>query len=185
MDNLVIINCDGLCEPNPGGVATYGWLAVSGATNNVLIEKSGLVTVGDGATNNLAEYRALLDALVWCERKAAFFLAYKKQVEIRTDSQLVVSQVNGLWKCNSDNLLPLLNMARGAIKRLDGQGVVINLKWVPREENEAADSLSGRAYTDHTGRAVPVRQKRPKTPGLSGTERYHPTIQKREKELRA
>ena len=38
--NLVIIHCDGLCEPNPGGVATYGWIARDEDTGKVLKSKS-------------------------------------------------------------------------------------------------------------------------------------------------
>jgi ribonuclease HI len=181
----VIINADGLCEPNPHGVATWGFVAISEESEKLLVEQCGLAMEGAGATNNIAEYHAVLHALEWCSRMAEHLIKHNKMVEIQTDSQLVVQQVNGFWKCNNESLKGLKELAQTRIRALGKGHVIVDLKWVLREENEAADALSRRAYKEHTGRDVPERPRRQPTPGLSGKERYHPQIQKREKELQA
>ncbi|RYG62422.1 ribonuclease HI family protein [bacterium] len=182
---MVFINVDGLCEPNPGGVATFGMVAVSAASGKVLAEKSGVAAEGESATNNVAEYRALDAALTWCMKNVAHLVSHNKRIEIRTDSQLVVSQVNGLWKCKLDDLLPLRDAAQSKMKLLDAAKVFVNLTWVPREQNEVADELSRQAFKNYTGRDVPERQPRQPTPGLSGSERFRPQVQKLERPLKA
>ena len=58
----MIVYCDGLCEPvNPGGYACWAWVAVE--DDAVRARQSGCIGRGDGMTTNLAEYRALLEAL--------------------------------------------------------------------------------------------------------------------------
>ena len=128
---------DGLCEPrNPGGYACYGWLIVQ--DGHTLASGKGLVTKGDGATNNVAEYQALIEAL-----KAAADLELGDQaLEVMGDSQLVINQVNGDWQCRAGNLQPLLAQAR----RLAGRLPLARFKWIPREKNEPADRLSREAY---------------------------------------
>jgi ribonuclease HI len=157
----VTINCDGLCEPvNPGGTATYGFVARRGP--ELLVEDCGVVAKGHGATNNLAEYTAVLKALEWSIEA----LAPCEAVTIRTDSQLVVNQVNGEWSVKSPKIWPLHQRACSLLAKLR-QGRGVQLEWVPRERNAEADRLTRLAYAraDEEGQAA--RAERAK--GLAGS----------------
>ena len=165
--NRVIINCDGLCEPNPGGVACWGYVAVGEQTELTHRATGGQVQpeVGEVATNHVAEYAAVEAALRWVEAKQLFFLGYNKSVLIRTDSQLVVNQLTGKWNCHSETLKPRLKRVEELIRRLRDTRIPVEVEWVPREQNESADELSREAYRIATGDEVPVRpqwQKRKK-----------------------
>ena len=89
----LVLNFDGLCEPkNPGGVAAWGYLVRR--DGRVVHEASGLAAPpGPGATNNVAEYAALIEGLRW--------LAANHQdadIVVRGDSKLIVSQASGRWR---------------------------------------------------------------------------------------
>lgn len=135
----MVVWADGLCEPvNPGGIACYGWIARR--DGSVLSEGWGVVARGPEATNNVAEYHALIEALEW-------LLAAGHEgepVEIRSDSQLVVRQLSGEYAVRSGRIRPLYKRARRLLSRFRD----IRLRWVPREENEEADLLSRRAYAE-------------------------------------
>jgi ribonuclease HI len=143
--NQITIYVDGLCEPNPAGVACYGWPArdESGAE---IASAHGHLLSGDGATNNVAEFGAVIQALR--HAKAQGWAG----VQLRTDSQLVANQLNGEWGCNSDGLVRYLNAARELI---DEVGATIT--WVPRDQNQRADELSRQAYREKTGKEAPDR----------------------------
>lgn len=83
----------------------------------------------DRYTNNEAEYVALMKAM---EMAKAGDIIY-------SDSQLVVNQVNGKWKCHQEHLFPLMIRAR---KIKEEKGLVI--KWVRRGENLAGHLLEVR-----------------------------------------
>ena len=130
------IHADGICEPNPGKAA---WaFVVFTETGEVIHEGKGFL--GDGKTNNYAEYVAVGKAALWC-----FVNAKNKEVEIFTDSMLVVNQVNGTWNCN-ENLKPL--KAR-VIELFEAHGG-ITLSWVKGTENQA-DISTRHAYRDASG----------------------------------
>lgn len=139
---------DGACEPrNPGGTATYGWLIVSNGT--VLRSGRGVAAQGEQATNNLAEYTALVEGL-----KALIELG-TESATIKGDSQLVINQITGVWHCNAANLRPLLQQVSDLASQLKS----VRFLWVPREKNEQADQLSKEAYKDKHGNYPPVRHK--------------------------
>lgn len=130
----LIVNCDGLCEPrNPGGYACWAWVAT--LDGEVRARAKGCIGHGPGMTNNLAEYRALIEAL------HAVLAAHVDVDEFRTDSKLVVEQVNGRWAVKSEALRPLVAEARDLLAQSSAR-----LVWVPREQNAEADALSRRAY---------------------------------------
>jgi ribonuclease HI len=83
------------------------------------------------ATNNVAEYRALLEALA---RAAA---AGAADVEIRADSELIVRQIEGRYKVRHPGLLPLHAEAKRRISRFRSFRIV----HIPRHENADADRL--------------------------------------------
>lgn len=132
----IIVNADGLCERNPGGIACYGWVA---RRDGVKVgEGWGEVARGPGATNNLAEYRAVIAALEWLLAEG---LAGER-VLVRSDSQLVIRQIQGEYAVKSERILPLYRRVR----KLAGRFAFLRFEWVPRERNYEADLLSRRAY---------------------------------------
>jgi ribonuclease HI len=79
-------------------------------------------------TNNEMEYEAVINALEQC----------KKGDEIRTDSQLVVSQVKGAWKCKDIKLFPLMLKAQALYKAKQA-----TITWIPRKESMAGNLIEG------------------------------------------
>lgn len=80
---MIKINCDGLCEPvNPGGTACYGWVAYLGKEK--MAEDCGVICSGPEATNNLAEYTAIIKVLEWLLGNGLT----GEKIELRSDSKL-------------------------------------------------------------------------------------------------
>ncbi len=100
--------------------------------------------IGD-RTNNEAEYYALLKALAlaadrWADKTTGQVLDGVGEILIRSDSQLVVNQVNGEWRVEDSKLIELSENAKDSIKTLGN----IRLEWLPREENYAGLWLEGK-----------------------------------------
>ncbi len=96
--------------------------------------------IGD-KTNNEAEYYALLKALALIAEKASGkVLGNIGEALVRSDSKLVVNQVNGEWQVEDLKLVELSSRARDLIKKLGS----VRLEWVPREENLAGLWLEGK-----------------------------------------
>ena len=126
---------DGLCEPNPGGIATYGYVISRGGKT---LEEGGGAVTGEETTNNIAEYTGLVRAL---ERAVALGLTVGA-VKVFGDSKLVISQVTGEWRVRDRKLAPLYLAARALVEKFERP----TLSWVPREQNKEADRLSYEAY---------------------------------------
>ena len=92
---------------------------------------------GEGATNNIAEYNAALDAL-----RAVYRSGYRRPVRLHGDSELVVHQFNGKCKVNAPHLRELLDRRHHATTFFASVEVVP----VPREQNAVADQESRLAY---------------------------------------
>ncbi len=88
------------------------------------------------ATNNIAEYQALLTCL-----EEVIKLGGKK-VSIRSDSQLLVRQFTGEYRIKNANLQ---KMARAIHKLIDTHGLTVELIYVPRSETKEADQLANLA----------------------------------------
>lgn len=121
---------DGASRGNPGPSAIG--VVIKDAQGKVLKEIGE--HIGE-LTNNVAEYRALIRALE--EAKAM----HADSVEIRSDSDLLVSQLQGSYKVKSPDLGPLY---LDAIRLLRGFSRHSFLK-IPRGQNAAADALANRA----------------------------------------
>jgi ribonuclease HI len=94
------------------------------------------------ATNNRAEYLALIDGL----RKAA---EWRPDVlEVYMDSDLVVQQVSGRWRVRHADLQPLHRQVQGLL----GAFPSVTVRHVPRERNRGADALANRAIDEATSR---------------------------------
>jgi ribonuclease HI len=126
---------------NPGGIATFGWTFI-GPDGQVLAADQGEVCRGAGATNNIAEWHALLRALRFLAGRG-----WQGTLQIHGDSRLVINQLNGRWRCHKESLRrcrdACLELLRGMDWRAD---------WVPREENGEADALARRVVPRLPGR---------------------------------
>ena len=128
--NRVLINTDGAADPNPGPAAI-------GAT---IKDEQGKViaTISQSigrATNNQAEYRAIIAAL----EKAAGLGA--RQVDIRSDSELVVRQLNRRYRVKKASLKPLYQQVNQLLSQFED----FTITHIPREQNTEADSLANAA----------------------------------------
>uniref|UniRef100_A0A2N9EWG4 Uncharacterized protein n=1 Tax=Fagus sylvatica TaxID=28930 RepID=A0A2N9EWG4_FAGSY len=89
-------------------------------------------------TNNEAEYEALLTGLRIAKELGA------NRLKIRSDSQLIVGQVNGEYEAREDRMTKYLKLVRNAMKWFDQ----VMLVQVPREQNTEADALAKLASSD-------------------------------------
>jgi probable phosphoglycerate mutase len=84
------------------------------------------------ATNNVAEYRALIAGLHEAAARGA------RRVSVRADSELVVRQLQGRYRVKAAHLAPLHDWARKLIARFDE----VTFQSVPRDQNSEADRLA-------------------------------------------
>ena len=126
------IYIDGASKGNPGPSA-IGVVVCSGKETIKNISSF----IGN-ATNNVAEYTALIYALQEALKLKADIL------EIRSDSQLLCRQLNKVYKLRSPNILGLYNQATHLLTAFK-QVTIIN---IPREENSGADKLANKAIKD-------------------------------------
>lgn len=124
---------DGASKGNPGP-AGIGYS----------IEKDGVILeeysefIGE-TTNNTAEYRALLAALRRLKELGG------REVTVFSDSELMVRQINGLYKVKNQNLQQLHHNAIHSIREFDS----FRILHVPRGQNSHADGLANRALKAH------------------------------------
>ena len=140
LSRLIVVYFDGLCQPvNPGGIACYAFLIRR--DGKIVHSEYGLAAkpYSNDSTNNVAEYTALIKALEWLSRNQP-----RESIRIRSDSKLVVSQINGEYKVKSKRIIPLYRQAMS----LKNSFPSIEIEWVPREENREADALTNRAYRE-------------------------------------
>ncbi len=122
----VRVNVDGGARGNPGPAAIAA--VVQDGDGELLEERSE--AIGE-ATNNVAEYRALLLGI---ERAAALGAS---RLELVGDSELVVRQVKGEYKVKDETLRDLHRLVQKALDGFDEWSI----RHVRREENEEADRL--------------------------------------------
>ncbi len=122
---------DGASRGNPGESGIGVILRTAGG--DVLYADGGFI---GQATNNIAEYRALIH----CLKKAAELGA--TELFVRSDSELMVRQINGVYKVKNAGLKPYFDEARALIA---GAGYRFSIQHVAREENRDADLLANAA----------------------------------------
>lgn len=125
-----VLYADGAARGNPGP-------AGAGA---VLFDESGAVLAElsrplGRATNNVAEYEALILGLEEAKRRGV------DRIDVRMDSMLVVRQMQGLWKIKHPGLRPLALRAGALLAEFPSR----RIEHVPREENAHADRLANLA----------------------------------------
>ncbi len=123
----VVIFTDGVSRSNPGPAAI-------GAT--IKDEQGKLIAsisqpIGQ-TTNNQAEYRAIIAALEHAIKLGA------NQVDIRSDSELVVKQLNGQYRVKKASLKPLYQQVKQLLSRVESSTIT----HIPREQNTEADRLA-------------------------------------------
>jgi ribonuclease HI len=126
----LVVHVDGGARGNPGPAAIG--VVVSRPDGAVVDEVAEQIGV---ATNNVAEYRALLRGL---ERAAALGA---REVELVNDSELVARQLMGVYKVKHPAMKPLHQEAMGALRAFDRW----QIRSVPRAQNARADELVNRA----------------------------------------
>lgn len=140
--NEIILEADGAYRGKDGGVASYGYLVKKGS--KTVREDYGML-LEDRATNNYAEYMAVIKGLEWIKDSDLEF----EKLTIRSDSQLVVKQVNGDWSVNSDNMKDLYRDVKRLIQHFEERSKPVKVEHVGRENNVEADQLSQQALEDH------------------------------------
>jgi len=135
---------DGACEIMAQNTASYGLVVKRGETP--LIQTHKVIGHGQGMSNNVAEYGALLAFFSWYSSYAKEYdnSDDKEHVIIHSDSQLLINQMNRKWKATSGMYLQYYKSA--LLLTQDYKN--IEFKWIPREENTEADALSKRALYD-------------------------------------
>lgn len=124
---------DGAARGNPGPA---GAGAVIVSPDGHIVAKVGKF-LGD-STNNVAEYFGLILGL---KRAKAMGI---KEIEVLSDSELMVKQLAGDYAVKADHLRPLYDEARELLR---GFGW-IEVRHIPREENAQADAMSNRAIDE-------------------------------------
>ena len=125
---------DGCSKKNPG-------LAGAGAVIYKYSKEiwSGCLFVGTNATNNYAEYSGLIIGL---EKALELNI---KTLHVEGDSLLVINQMTGKYKCNSQNLIDQHNKAKELAAKFD----IINFVHIFRNKNARADELSNQAVVKY------------------------------------
>jgi len=126
----LVVNVDGGARGNPGPAA----IAAVVATPDGEILEEGSETIGP-ATNNVAEYRALLLGIELARELGA------DEVELVGDSELIVRQVKGEYKVKQEHLRPLHRQVREALEGFQRWSI----RHVKRDENARADELLNEA----------------------------------------
>jgi len=127
----VVIHSDGASQGNPG-------LAAIGVT--IKDEQGKLIArisqrIGR-TTNNQAEYRAIIAALEEATKLGA------RQVELNSDSELVVRQIKGEYRVRKATLKPLYQQ----VKQLQSCLESFTINHIPRQQNIEADRLANKAF---------------------------------------
>jgi probable phosphoglycerate mutase len=124
---------DGASRGNPGDAA-YGVRVCSEDGTEIAAFGDFLGT----RTNNYAEYSGLLAALAWAIDNGV------SDLEIVSDSELMVRQMNGRYRVKSAKLKPLFEEARSRARRLDN----FRIRHVLRHDNADADRLANHAIEE-------------------------------------
>jgi ribonuclease HI len=122
---VLTIHIDGAARGNPGPAACAYVITRDGAPPIVEAQRLG------STTNNVAEYTALLRALERAGQLGG------KQLLIRSDSELLVKQMNGQYRVKNEQLRILYEEAKGLCAQFDS----VAIRHVPRSANSDADRL--------------------------------------------
>ena len=131
-EKRLIIYTDGASSGNPGPAAIG--IVIKDGQGRVISRISRRI---GRATNNQAEYRAIITALEEASRLGA------EEVDIKSDSELVVKQLKGRYRVKKATLRPLYQ----EVVRLNGSLEAFTITHVPRTQNREADRLANKALS--------------------------------------
>ena len=103
-----------------------------------MYREGGYCGVGDGMSNNVAEYSAFCAVAREC-------MKHPGVIWIRGDSKLVVMQVTGKWKIHGGLYVPYFQEAKSLWQQIKDRA---KLTWIPREQNDICDVLSKKVLKD-------------------------------------
>jgi ribonuclease HI len=150
---LIKCNFDGACNDNGNKGADIGLgYAIYDTNYNAYLKEVSLY--GGKGTNNTAEYKALIE----CMKDLIKLGLSKEEVNVYGDSDLIIKQVTGQWKCKKEHLIPLRDEAVSLMHKFSN----LNIKWVPRNENAMADKLSKDGLSKKDVKIDTVRNKETK-----------------------
>jgi ribonuclease HI len=141
-----VANIDGASRGNPGP-ASYG-VVLRDPDGKIILELAKNI---GRETNNVAEYFALLAALDYASMHGI------SSLRIRSDSELLVRQMQGVYKVKSPDLKPLQERAA----KLSRQLQYFAIEHVRRELNKDADALANVALD--AGGTAKIENRRPAT----------------------
>lgn len=124
---------DGGSRGNPGP-AGYG-VRIEDGSGRLLAELYEALGI---ATNNVAEYRGLLAALRWAREHG------EKVLRVRSDSELLVKQMKGIYRVKNPGLQPLYVEAQELVRQIGR----VTFEHVRREQNTEADRLANKAMDE-------------------------------------
>ena len=131
----ISIYTDGGSRGNPGH-SGYG-LVIYDDNNKIIFQESKYLGT---KTNNEAEYSGLIGALNWVNDNQNSLKI--SQVNFYADSQLMIRQMQGLYKVKAPNLIPIFQQAKKLINLISSP---IVFKDVRRDFNQLADQLANEA----------------------------------------
>ena len=134
----LIAYIDGGARGNPGP-AGYG-VVIEDAARRRVAELSKFL---GHRTNNYAEYMGLVASLDYAVAHGC------KALEVISDSELLVKQINGQYKVRNSALMELHRQAKALIAKLDW----FNIHHVLRGKNKEADALANRAMDEGMGKS--------------------------------
>jgi ribonuclease HI len=132
----LLLYTDGASRGNPGD-AGAGIVILDGQGEEIAAQGRYLGT----CTNNVAEYKALIMGLLQASQLGG------RSIEIFLDSQLIVRQIQGLYKVKSSHLQPLFAKAQELLSTFENY----EIRHIPREENKRADQLANQGINDRLG----------------------------------
>jgi len=132
-----IVYTDGGSRGNPGRAAIG---VVFCSEDGAMLNKFGEY-LGDGLTNNEAEYRAVVFAFKKLREMVVAEMLGQTEVEIRSDSELLVNQMSGRYKIKNENI----RMFVVNIQRLMEGFAKVSYVAIPREQNKLADAMVNQA----------------------------------------
>jgi ribonuclease HI len=138
--NRFVIHTDGGSRGNPGPAA-YAYVIERPGAPDVEVK----CYLGQ-TTNNIAEYTGLVKALEHARALGA------REVMVCSDSELMVKQMNGVYKVKNAGLLPLYKEATQLRRAFDS----VTLRHVYREQNTRADALCNEALDNPRSSTPPL-----------------------------
>jgi len=132
-----IIYTDGGSRGNPGRAAIG---VVFCSEDGAMLNKFGEY-LGDGLTNNEAEYRAVVFAFKKLREMVGADDLAETEVQIRSDSELLVNQMSGRYKIKNENIRNFVV----TIHRLMEGFAKVTYTAIPREQNKLADAMVNQA----------------------------------------